>query len=53
VEEARRVVAEVGRVVTSGKVTAKIFNDDTSKTVGLGRRQQTRAHLRDHPFRED
>jgi len=29
------VVAEVGRVLTSGKVTAKIFNDDTSKTVGL------------------
>ena len=35
-EEARRVVAEVGRVLTSGKVTAKTFNDDTSKTVGLG-----------------
>ena len=36
VKEARRVVAEVGRVLTSGKVTAKSFNDDTSKTVGLG-----------------
>jgi hypothetical protein len=30
------VVAEVGRVLTSGKVTAKTFNDDSSKTVGLG-----------------
>ena len=30
------MVAEVVRVLTSGKVPAKIFNDDTSKTVGLG-----------------
>ena len=48
------MVAEVGRVLTSGKVTAKIFNDDTSKNGGtLGVASKLERIWRDPPFRED